>query len=135
MSSVHPLGLYERMTITLVLRGPIARGDIPALCERVREVLERGGAGPVIFDISDLVRPDAVTVDALARLQLTALRLGRRITLRNACGEVQDLLALVGLVELLPSVDRSGPESVGQSEQREQVRGVEEEADPRDPIA
>jgi ABC-type transporter Mla MlaB component len=128
-------GLYARMTTTLVLRGPIARGDIPALCERVHAMLERDGPGPIVFDISELAEPDAVTIDALARLQLTALRLGRRIRLRNACGELQDLLALVGLVELLPLIEVSGVEPLGQPEEREQVRRVEEEGDPPEPVA
>ena len=133
MSSSRPIGLHRRMTTIVALRGPIARGDIPALCARVHELLRRGGSGPVIFDITELEEPDAATIDALARLQLTALRVGRRIRLRNACGEVQDLLALVGLVDLLPVIQRSGAEAVGQPEQREQVGGVEEEADPCDP--
>ena len=135
MSPGRRFGLYGWMTITLVLRRPIARDDIPALCRDVRTLLERERPGPVIFDVSELAQPDAVTIDALARLQLTALRLGRRITLRNACGEVQDLLALVGLVELLPLVERSGLEPIGQPEQGEQVGGVEEEADAGDAIA
>ncbi|MGH2629955.1 MAG: STAS domain-containing protein [Actinomycetota bacterium] len=134
MSSGRAFGLHGRMTTIVMLRGPIARGDIPALCARVHGLLRRGGSGPVIFDISELEEPDAATIDALARLQLTALRLGRRIRLRNACGEVQDLLALVGLVDLLPVIRRSGVETAGQPEQREQVRGVEEETDPCDPI-
>jgi len=74
----------------------------------------------------------------LARLQLTALRSGRRIRLRNACGELHDLLALVGLVELLPVVgpeERSDLEPLRLAEQREQLRRVEEERDPGDPAA
>jgi hypothetical protein len=101
----------------------------------------------VVFDIRELARPDATAIEALARLQLTALRHGRRIRLRNACGELEDLLALVGLVELLPVIEPgldpgpepgrgpSGLESRRQPEQREQPRRVEEERDPVDPIA
>jgi anti-anti-sigma regulatory factor len=92
----------------------------------------------VVFDIRSLEWPDAATVEALARLQLTALRSGRRIRLRNASGELQDLLALVGLVELLPVVgpaERSRLEPLRLAEQREQLRGVEEERDPGDPAA
>jgi len=129
------------MTITLILRGPIARGDIAALCERLRVVLD-GDPGPVTFDISELAPPDAPAIEALARLQLTALRLGHRIRLRNGRGELEDLLALVGLVELLPMIGSteeptspaSGAEPVWQAEEREEVRRVQEERDPRDPI-
>jgi hypothetical protein len=37
----------------------------------------------------------------LARLQLTGRRLGRQVRLRHACGELQDLLALMGLRDVL----------------------------------
>ena len=135
------------MTTTFVLRGPIARREIPALCVTLRRVLAVD-PGPIVFDIRRLVDPDATTVEALARLQLSALRLGHRIRLRNACGELEDLLALVGLVELLPviaspvsastvrpTLSGSRLESIGQSEEREQMRRVEEERDPVDPVA
>jgi ABC-type transporter Mla MlaB component len=126
------------MTTTFTLDGPVEWAEIPALCERLRTMLAREGGGPVVFDIRALEGPDAATVEALARLQLTALRSGRRIRLRNASGELQDLLALVGLVELLPVVgpaERSRLEPLRLAEQREQLRGVEEERDPGDPAA
>jgi ABC-type transporter Mla MlaB component len=126
------------MTTTFVLRRPVERAEIAALCERLRTVLTGDGAGPVVFDIRELEHPDAATVEALARLQLTALRSGRRIRLRNACGELRDLLALAGLVELLPVVgpaEGSGLQPLRQAEQREEVGGVEEERDAGDPVA
>lgn len=43
--------------------------------------------------VTSIVDPDAVTVDALARLQLPARWLGRRMRLRHARGELRDLLA------------------------------------------
>ena len=82
-----------------------------------------------------LADPDAVTVDALARMQLTARRAGRRVHLRHACGELQDLLVLMGLGEVLPCGAVSGLEPRGQAEQREQARRVEEEGDSGDPLA
>ena len=44
-----------------------------------------------------LDRPDAVTIDALARLQLTARRLGCRLRLRHASPELRELVAFMGL--------------------------------------
>ena len=41
--------------------------------------------------------PDAVTVDALARLQLAARRLSCRLVLRNASPELLELVAFMGL--------------------------------------
>ena len=89
-------------TIDLVISGPITGAAIAGLCERVRLALEGSGADLVVCDVGTLVEPDCATVDALARLQLTARRLGRQVRLRNACGELQELLALVGLGDVVP---------------------------------
>jgi hypothetical protein len=70
---------------------------------------------------------DMLTVDALARLQLSAQRHGRRLRLRDASHELQDLIDLAGLSEVL------GVEPRRQSEQREQRVGVEEERELDDP--
>ena len=45
---------------------------------------------------------DVATVDALARLQLTAKRLGCRLRLRNASAELLQLVAFMGLADVLP---------------------------------
>jgi ABC-type transporter Mla MlaB component len=120
-------------TIVVVVGGPIAPGGIAALCERVRVLLEGSPADQVVCDVSALVDPDAVSVEALARLQLTARRLGRRIRLRHACGELKELLSLMGLREVLGLVPESGLEPKGQAEEREQRLGIQEEGDPADP--
>ena len=49
--------------------GPIAREDLPGLCDRVCTLLTESGRGNLRCDV-DGVRADAVTVDALARLTL-----------------------------------------------------------------
>jgi hypothetical protein len=43
-------------------------------------------------------------IDVLARMQLTARRLGRSIRLRHACPEVQELLRLAGLADVMPVI-------------------------------
>ena len=58
-------------------------------------------AGTVIVDVAGL-NVDAVTVDALARLQLAASRSGCQVRLRGACSELRELLAFMGLDERLP---------------------------------
>ena len=45
--------------------------------------------------------PDIATIDTLARLQLTARRLGLELRLRDASTELQDLLAFAGLHDVL----------------------------------
>ena len=117
----------------LHLIGPIGSTDIPALCELVRTEL-RAHEGPVVCDVGALTDPDAVTVDTLARLQLTARRIGRCIRLRAAGDELQALLGLMGLADVLPC-EAGSVEPSRQAEQREQARGVQEEADPADPPA
>jgi len=88
--------------MVFVLRGPIANADVPALCERARVLLESCEPDLVACDVEGLVDPDAVTVDALARLQLIARRLGRRVRFLHACGELEELLGLMGLGDVLP---------------------------------
>ncbi|HEX2058729.1 MAG TPA: STAS domain-containing protein [Actinomycetota bacterium] len=104
---------------------------MPALCERVRDLLGRDGR-TIVCDVSEVVDPDLGTIDALARLQLTVRRLGGSIELRGATPHLEGLLALTGLGEVLPLCPELGVEVVGQAEQREEPLGVEEEADPRD---
>jgi ABC-type transporter Mla MlaB component len=117
----------------VVLGGSIDRVDIPGLCERVRVLLEGSDALAVVCDVGALTDLDAVAVDALARLQLTARRLRRSIRLRHACAELRELLALMGLGDAVPLCAGLPFEPGGQAEQREQAGGVEEETDPADP--
>lgn len=117
-------------TLDVVICGRVTPTGIAPLCERARMLLEASHAELVSVDLGVTVDPDAATVDALARLHLTARRLGKRIRFRHACTEVQELVALVGLGDVLGLDVGSGLEPGRQAEQREQARGVEEEADP-----
>jgi hypothetical protein len=57
---------------------------------------------PVTFTIDVRgVDPDAVTVDALARLQLAAKRLSCRLLLSHASPELLELVAFMGLADVL----------------------------------
>jgi hypothetical protein len=47
------------------------------------------------------VEPDAVTVEALVRLQLGARRRGCRVRLFNASEGLRDLVAFMGLTDVL----------------------------------
>ena len=88
-------------TLIFAVRGPIARADLPGLCDRVCALLRgSGGAEVAICDVSGVV-PDAVTVDALARLQLAARRAGCQVRLRNASRELLELVAFMGLRDVL----------------------------------
>jgi ABC-type transporter Mla MlaB component len=87
--------------ITFAVWGPIARSDLPGLCERACALLGAAAPAEAICDVRG-VPPDAVTVEALARLQLAAHRYGCRVRLRNASSELTDLVAFMGLEDVLP---------------------------------
>jgi ABC-type transporter Mla MlaB component len=88
--------------MVLIVSGPIGRTNAATVCERVRELLQNCDASAIVCDVGALVDPDVMTVDTLARVQLTARRAGHRIRLRHACNELKQLLDLMGLSEVLP---------------------------------
>jgi anti-anti-sigma regulatory factor len=106
----------EPSIIAIAIDGPIERADLPALCERVRERLEAAGSGRVICDVGELAVADAVTVDALARFQLVARRVGLEVRLSRPSPDLAALLALIGLREILPPCEPLDVEPRRQSE-------------------
>ena len=113
----------------LTLPAPFGLADMPALLDRAERLLQEGHDTPLECDVADMQEADLATVEALARVELTARRLGSDICLRGASAELLELLAFCGLP--IESV----LEAEGQAEQREEARGVEEEGDPTDPVA
>jgi ABC-type transporter Mla MlaB component len=87
--------------LELAVYGPIARSDLPGLCDRVCALLGSSGADVARCDVRG-VEPDAVTVEALARLQLGARRHGCEVRLHNASDELLDLVGFMGLRNVLP---------------------------------
>ena len=65
-------------------------------------MLGTGSGASVICDVSAIHDPDAVTVEALARMQLAARRLGGAIVLRHPCADLARLLDLCGLAAVVP---------------------------------
>jgi predicted lactoylglutathione lyase len=92
-------------TVAFAVRGPITREDLPGLCERVCAMLTESRPRIALCDVGG-VEPDAVTVDALARLQLAAGRIDCQVLLRHASDELLELVAFMGLTDVLP--DRGG---------------------------
>ena len=121
--------------IVMVIDGPTAPADIDGLCECLRRELEARPIERILCDVGALIDPDLATVDALARLQLTARRLGYGIRLLGACGELLELLALCGLDEVVSLPEALPLEPRGQAKQREPSPRVEEEGDPGDPVS
>jgi ABC-type transporter Mla MlaB component len=87
--------------IVFEIEGPIARTDLPGLCDRVCGLFERSEADIAYCRVSG-VEPDAVVVDALARLQLAAQRHRCQVRLRDASPELLELVAFMGLSDALP---------------------------------
>jgi hypothetical protein len=83
---------------------------------------------PTVLDVSELAA-DAGTIDALARLQLRARRLGRRVELQGVSDELRDLIGFVGLADVLRVEVR------GEAEEREDRVRIEEERELDDPTA
>jgi hypothetical protein len=87
---------------------------------------------PLHCDAAALTTVDLGTVDALARLALTARRMGARLLVCNASPRLRELLELAGLVRGGGSGGGLVLEVDGQSELWEQPVGVEEEGEPDD---
>ncbi len=87
-------------TIAFAIGGPVARADLAGLCDRVCTLLEGSRADVALCDVRG-VAPNAVTVDALARLQLAARRHGCQVRLRHASNELRELLVFMGLRDIL----------------------------------
>ena len=96
-------------SVVLVLDGPMTPGSVGSLCGRLADVVRATGVDLVTCDVAGLAHPSAADVDAVARLQLTARRLGRSIRLRHASSRLRELLHLCGLQEVVPCVPPHEP--------------------------
>ncbi|HEX8104648.1 MAG TPA: STAS domain-containing protein [Solirubrobacteraceae bacterium] len=95
-------GAPSHPTLRFAIYGPIAREDLPGLCDRVCALLAGVPQVDVAYADVESVPADAVTVDALARLQLAATRRGCQVRLRGATPELKGLLAFMGLRDVIP---------------------------------
>jgi anti-anti-sigma regulatory factor len=109
-----------------VIAGRLSGDAAAVLCERLVRLLEDGRAPSVVCDLSAVDRADLAAVDGLARLQLAAHRRGRRMRLRGSSREMRQLIALLGLGDVLPTLVSEGRRTLGQAEQRKQGRRIEE---------
>ena len=133
-----PLPPFSDPDTALMTLATHARTDVPAACDGLRELVGARDADLVVCDVTGIAA-DLMTVEVLARLRLTALRLGCRLELRGASRELQQLIGFCGLRDVLPgerlarlddrlALGRDG----GQAEEGEPPRGVEEGVEPGD---
>jgi hypothetical protein len=94
------VSVTEQTTISFVVRGPIARPDLPGLCDRLRDRIAQRNATHVVCEIGSLAA-DAIAVDALARLRLEACRCRCSVSVEGGSEDLQDLIAFVGLRDVL----------------------------------
>ena len=80
----------------------LARADVPAACERLRALIGACDADTVVVvcDVGGVVA-DLVAVEVLARLRLTAQRLGCGLRLRHVSRGLEQMLAFCGLCDVL----------------------------------
>ena len=94
--TTHPLwppAGPRSVVVRILATTPDARA---VLCTQVRRLLGRGDVDVVTCDCTG-ADADLEAIDALARLQLTARRLGGRIRLRAAPAELTELIDFVGV--------------------------------------
>lgn len=90
-------------TPRLAVSGTVGRDDTPRLSEQLSALLRDSPAATVVCDVGEISHPNAATIEVLARLQLTARRLGGGIRLHNANQRLCELLVLTGLDAVLPA--------------------------------
>jgi ABC-type transporter Mla MlaB component len=89
-------------TVTLTIRNPLRRSDLPGLFQRTCALLDGSDIGIEVLRCELAgVAADGIAVDALARLALAARRRGCRVRLFEASEELHALVALVGLAGVL----------------------------------
>jgi hypothetical protein len=91
----------------LVVPAPRSPGCVDRLSEGVARIVA-AGVDVVVCDVADLVRPDLLAIDAVARMQLSARRLGGSIRLLHAGPTLAALLGLAGLAEVVPAWPEDG---------------------------
>jgi anti-anti-sigma regulatory factor len=80
---------------------PRGAADLSLLGDRLRALAPADDAVRFVCDVGGLSDLDDATLDGLARLQLTAKRLGCDLRLENASDELRVQLALVGICDVV----------------------------------
>jgi ABC-type transporter Mla MlaB component len=96
-------GAPER-SATLAIRAPLQREDLPGLFARTCALLQLAAPRLLSVEVAQ-IEPDAVALDALARLALAARRHGCAVRLHGASSQLGLLIEFAGLADALPSED------------------------------
>jgi hypothetical protein len=93
----------DRRASSLTLEGHLEASSVPALCERLLALVDERGAAFVTCDVEALDTCDLVAIEALARIKLAAIRIGRQLRVSGASEQLLDLISFAGLCGVLPT--------------------------------
>ena len=85
----------------LRVAGHVGPDRAAELCARLRSAADSHPDEPLVCDVARVDDPDIGTVEALARMALSARRLGRVLELERACADLRELIAFAGLAAVL----------------------------------
>jgi ABC-type transporter Mla MlaB component len=89
-----------------VVECPIDGSAVAGCCSQLRSLIDQSQADLVVCDVAALRGCDLAVIDVLARLGLTARRLGCALELWGASDALVELIAFAGLQEILPGPER-----------------------------
>jgi ABC-type transporter Mla MlaB component len=123
-------GFAERVW---VVQPGVDHAGIAVVCESFASFASSEQDRIIVCDVGAITDPDLATVSLLARMQLTARRLGGAIRLHRAQPRLVELILFSGLAAVLPLAADLSLELGRQAEQREEPVHVEEVVEPFDP--
>jgi dihydrofolate reductase/ABC-type transporter Mla MlaB component len=85
------------LPVVLVVGGPVTPARVPELCARVRAIA--AARREIVCEVAPL-EADLVALEALARMQLTARRLGSSVRIRGPSVQLAALLDAAGLADV-----------------------------------
>ena len=100
-SASHTCGLCVPPTARVSVAAPVTPDVVASLCASVTGLIGGGAPCVILCDAGCPVPPDLSVVEALARLQVAARRLGGEIRVCAERRELRELLSLAGLGDVI----------------------------------
>lgn len=87
----------------LVLPETITHASAAACLASLSRSLDNASGTELVLDAGGLIRFDSAALAVLLEVRRNVLKMGKKLVLKNAPQRLQDLAALYGIAELLPS--------------------------------